>query len=313
MLTMSTPAISVVMPVYNGERYLRDAVASILQQTFRDFEFIAVNDGSKDRSKAILDDIASVDPRLRVVSQANTGIVGALNHGLAIAKGEFVARMDADDFSQPERFAQQITFLRQNPNCVCVGTAFNYMDSRSALIKWNPRETDHTVLEKQLLTGDGGSLIHPTIMLRRSAVVRAGGYRSEAQWVEDLDLYLRLAQIGQLANLPDVLLNYRYHTESVNFTRNEGRHLRKLWVMEQAYVARNLPFDPTQWPAPPVNPSIGADDAREFALTSLRFPRRSTPWRYALRAARLAPGDPRSWQVLKYVMITELGFAPRIR
>src|SRR5882724_9035284 len=150
---MSEPVISVVMPVYNAERYLRDAVASILQQTFRDFEFIAVDDGSKDRSKAILDEIASADSRLRVVSQANTGIVGALNHGLAVAKGEFVARMDADDFSQPERFAQQVAFLRDHPDCVCLGTAFNYMDARSALIKWNPRETDHAVLEKQLLTG----------------------------------------------------------------------------------------------------------------------------------------------------------------
>jgi hypothetical protein len=187
------------------------------------------------------------------------------------------------------------------------------MDTRSALIKWNPRETDHALLEKHLLRGDGGSLIHPTVMLRRSAVEQVGRYRVEAQWVEDLDLFLRLAQVGQLANLPDVLLNYRYHTESVNFTRNEGRHQRKLWVMEQAHAARGLAFDRTQWPAQPINPSIGADDAREFALTSLRFPKRSTPWRYAFRAARLAPTDPRSWQVLNYVLKAMLGFAPRIR
>lgn len=310
---MSTPLISVVMPVYNAERYLRIAVDSILAQTVSDFELIAVDDGSKDKSKAILDAYAAKDPRVRVISRPNTGIVGALNDGLAAARGEFIARMDGDDWVTPDRFAKQLALLRAHPEYVCVGSQFNYMDSKGALIKWSPRETDPKKVEQTLLEGDGGALIHPVIMGRRSAFEAAGGYRAEAQWVEDFDLYLRLARIGQLSNVPEVLLHYRYHTQSVNFTRNEGRHQRKLWVLEQAHAARGLPFDRAQWPTPPLVTSIGVDDARDFAISSLRFPGVSTSWRYGLRAVRLAPNDRRSWQTLSYVAKATAGLVPRIR
>jgi glycosyltransferase involved in cell wall biosynthesis len=310
---MSVPPISVVMPVYNASRYLHIAVDSIRRQTFPHFELIAVDDGSTDDSRQILEALAAEDSRIRILSRPNTGIVGALNDGLALAVGEFVARMDADDWALPLRLEKQLAYLRGHPECVCVGSFFNYMDASGALVKWNPRETDHAALERQLLTGDGGALIHPAILLRRAAVERVGGYRVEAQWLEDLDLYLRLARIGHLANLPEVLLHYRYHAQSVNFTRNEGRHQRKLWVLEQAHAARNLPFDARQWPAPPVNPRIGADDARDFAISALRFPGTATSWRYALRAIRLAPADPRSWRTLSYVAKASLGLVPRPR
>jgi len=310
---MGTPLISVVMPVYNAERYLRLAVGSILDQTLGDFELIAVDDGSKDNSREILDGFAQTDRRVRVISRPNTGIVGALNDGLAAAQGEFIARMDGDDWVTPNRFEAQVAFLRRNPACVCVGSYFNYMDAEGALIKWNPRETDPAAIERTLLSGDGGALIHPVIMARRAAVEQVGRYRTEAQWVEDLDLYLRLARVGQLSNLPEVLLHYRYHTQSVNFTRNEGRHQRKLWVLQQAYAARGLPFNPADWPVPPINSTIGVEDARDFAISSLRFPGQSTAWRYGLRALRLAPSDRRSWQTLSYVAKASLGFVPRIR
>lgn len=310
---MSTPRISVIMPVYNAQRYLREAVSSILAQTFRDFELLAIDDGSTDSSKAILDALAQSDPRVRVISRPNTGIVGALNDGLAAAQGEFIARMDADDWVTPDRFDKQLAFLAAHPNCVCVGSYFNYMDAEGALVKWNPRDTDPATIERTLLTGDGGALIHPVIMARRAAIERAGRYRVEAQWVEDLDLYLRLARIGELSNVSEVLLHYRFHTQSVNFTRNQGRHQRKLWVMQQAYAARGLPFNPSDFPPPPLNPKIGADDARDFAISSLRFPGTSTAWRYGLRAVRLAPSDRRSWRTLSYVFKASLGMVPRIQ
>lgn len=310
---MGTPLISVVMPVYNAERYLRTAVQSILDQSLRDFELIAIDDGSQDRSQQILTKFAAADSRIQIISRPNTGIVGALNDGLAAAGGEFIARMDADDWVTPNRFEEQVTYLRQHPLCVCVGSYFNYMDAEGALIKWNPRETTHPAIERTLLSGDGGALIHPVIMARRSAIEQVGGYRTDAQWVEDLDLYLRLARMGQLSNVPKVLLHYRYHTESVNFTRNEGRHRRKLWVLEQAHAARGLPFNLNDWPAPPLNTTIGIDDARDFAISSLRFPGRLTAWRYGFRAIRLAPSDSRSWQTLSYVAKASLGLVPRIQ
>jgi glycosyltransferase involved in cell wall biosynthesis len=308
---MSSPAISVVIPCYNASRYLESALASVQVQTFTDFEIIVVDDGSTDNSKALLEAIASREPRLRIISRPNTGIVGALNDGLAAARGEFIARMDADDLCFPGRFEKQVAYLRAHPDCVCVGSYFNYIDDHGARVKWNPRETEHENLVANLLAGDGGSLIHPAILLRREAVIRVGGYRVEAQWVEDLDLYLRLAQIGRLANLPEVLFDYRYHSQSVNFTRNEGRHQRKLWVMEQAYAARALPFNRAAWPTPAVSTKPTAEDAQRFALDSLRFPGMSTPWRYAWRSIRLAPTDKKSWRVFGYILKITFGLIPR--
>src|SRR5205823_4798077 len=118
---MSIPVISVVMPVYNAASYVADAVKSIMAQTFDDFEFIAVNDGSTDRSEAILNEFARADRRIRVISRANTGIVGALNDGIAAAEAELIARMDADDVSSPQRLQRQLAYMQAHPECVALG------------------------------------------------------------------------------------------------------------------------------------------------------------------------------------------------
>lgn len=300
--------ISVLIPVHNAEPYVEAAINSILRQTFGDFEIIAVDDGSTDSSRQILGKIAASDPRLRVISRPNTGIVGALNDGLAEANGEFIARMDADDIALPERFSKQINYLRSSPDCVAVGTAFVYMDDRGKLLKWNPRPLEHEEIEKCLLQGNGGAIIHPTVMMRRNAVDRVGGYRAAAQWIEDLDLYLRLARIGRLANLPEALLHYRYHEQSVNFTRNEGRLQRKISVMKEAYAERGLHFDETTWNSSTYSNKITSAAARDFAITSLRFCDPLTPWRYIFRAIRLEPFSKHNWKVLSYLIQKKAGF-----
>ncbi len=122
------PVISVILPVYNGEAYLALAVDSILVQTFRDFELIAVHGGSTDRSPEILRDFADRDMRVRVVRQDGKGLVGALNQGIALARGELLARMDADDIAHPDRFATQVAFLRGNPDIAVVGSAMTLID-----------------------------------------------------------------------------------------------------------------------------------------------------------------------------------------
>ncbi len=308
---MSTPAISVVLPVYNAARYLESALASVQAQTFRDFEIIAVDDGSTDHSKAILDRIASTDTRLRVISRPNTGIVGALNDALAAARGEFVARMDADDHSLPTRFEKQIAFLRANPKCVCVGSAFLYIDAAGRFIKECSRPTEPAAIERELLSGNGGIIIHPAALFRRAAIEHVGRYRELAQWVEDLDLYLRLAQRGTLANLPDVLFHYRFHEQSVNFTRNQGRHERKLDVLAEAHAARKLPFDRAHFPPPEVITAISTDDLRDFAVTSLRYGKNGRPWHYVFRALLAEPTSTASWRTFTYVIKHRLGLLSR--
>src|SRR5213082_3006291 len=129
-----SPVVSVLMPVYNAQRYLPAAVESILGQTFRDFEFIIIDDGSTDRSGEILRKFAAEDPRIKLISRPNTGYVVALNEALSCASGEFVARMDADDISLPTRFERQVAYLREHTDCVLVGTNVITMDSDGAMI-----------------------------------------------------------------------------------------------------------------------------------------------------------------------------------
>lgn len=308
---MSTPPLSVVVPVYNAGRYLESALASVLAQSFHDFELVAVDDGSTDESPHILDFIASRDPRLRVIRRPNTGIVGALNDGLSAARGEFVARMDADDLCLPDRFEKQVSFLRGQPDCVCVGSAFLYIDAAGSWLKECSRPADHESIEKALLSGNGGIIIHPAAMFRRAAVEQVGRYREKAQWVEDLDLYLRLARVGRLANLPEVLFHYRFHEQSVNFTRNQGRHERKLDVLAEAHAARGLPFDRAALPPPDFKSAISADDLRDFAVTALKYGPHGRPWRHAFRAFLAEPFARSSWKTLAYVAKARLGLLPR--
>lgn len=306
-----TPRVSVLIPIYNAERYLERAIRSILEQTYEDFEIVAVDDGSKDNSLQLLERLRDVDERLRILSRPNTGIVGALNDGLAVARGELIARMDADDIALPDRLAKQVAFLEANPRCVAVGSAFIFIDADDALLQWNPRPVDHASIERDLLSGDGGALIHPVVTFRRRAIDQAGGYRKETEWVEDLDLFLRLAQVGELANLPDVLLYYRYHTQSVNFTRNAGRMERQKLALAQAHAARGLPFDAARWSRPQHPQGLEAGAARGFALASLHFQDRCTPWRYAWRALRRGFFHRDNWRVIAYLAKVEAGLIQR--
>ena len=304
---MHAPAISVVIPVYNAARYLRCALASVQKQTFVDFEIVAVDDGSTDTSNAILKEYSCRDARIRVLSRSNTGIVGALNDGLAVARGEFIARMDADDTCLPERFEKQLAYLLAHPACVCVGSAFLYVDAKGSHLKECIRASDHPTIEEELLSGNGGIIIHPASMFRRAAIEQIGGYREKAQWIEDLDLYLRLSRVGELANLSETLFHYRFHEESVNFSRNQGRHERKLLILAEAHAERGLPFDSSKQPPSNLKSAITPDDLRDFAINSLRFGKHGRPWHYAFRSLKADPTSRATWSTISYLSKYSLG------
>lgn len=294
--------MSVVLPVYNAGPYLDLAVQSILAQTFRDFELIAVDDGSTDDSPRKLGRFAAADPRVRVVSRANTGIVGALNDGLATARGGIIARMDADDWSAPGRFAAQVAYLDAHPECVCVGSSVIFMDAGSDPVKLCRRLTSHRKLEQGLLDADGGALIHPSVMFRAEAVRKAGGYRREYQYVEDCDLFLRLATIGELANLDEPLLFYRVHATSINFVRNEGRYRLLQNLLAEAHTRRGLTYVPPNSPDPVAAWSDIAALHREWSATALHFGSRRVAVRQGLQACRLDPWNVKSWRALRYAL-----------
>lgn len=208
------PLVSVVMPVFNGEAYLRPAVASVLQQSLRDLELIVVDDGSSDGTLEILREMAGTDSRMRIISRPNTGIVGALNDGLAVARGMYVGRLDSDDIALPGRLEKQVLFLEQNPDVAIVGSMWLEISADGGLRSLRGEEYTHEEIEGALLRGKGAAMMHPTVMMRRQAVEKIGGYREQYKHVEDYDLFLRLAEIGRLANLAEPLIYRRMHDGS---------------------------------------------------------------------------------------------------
>ncbi len=214
------PVISVVMAVHNGERFLAEAVESILSQSFRDFEFLIVDDGSTDNSRAILQTYAERDSRIRLTSQSNQGLTKSLNIALQAALGEFIARFDADDVSLPQRLEQQVIALQSDPTLVLVGSEVELISDDGHHLGVRGHATDHREIRKRLLLGDGGALTHPAVMMRQSSVKAINGYDESFPVGQDLDLFLRLSEIGKVRNLPDTLLLWRQHSSSINNTRS---------------------------------------------------------------------------------------------
>jgi glycosyltransferase involved in cell wall biosynthesis len=210
-----TPAVSVLMPVYNAERYVAEAVESILKQTFTDFEFIIINDGSTDRTLEILQRYAEQDSRIRLISRENRGLIKTLNEGVDLATASYIARMDADDISYPDRLFKQINFLKEHPNYVAIGSKTRLIDEDGDPLSLFSLDTTHKEIDLAHLQGIGGAIAHPVAMFRKDKFYSVGQYRAEFIYAEDLDLWLRMAEVGELGNLPDLLLDYRQHFHSV--------------------------------------------------------------------------------------------------
>ena len=227
---MAAPGVSVVMSAYNEERYLATAVDSILGQTFHDFELVVVDDGSTDGTPQVL--ARYDDPRLRVVRQPNQGLTASLIHGLSLARGKYIARMDADDLAYPDRLGRQAAFLDANPAVGLLGTAFDEIDAEGRVIGRRPCPTGDAALRRTLIRYN--PFFHSSIMLRRGPVEAVGGYRptpkdvSVRHWdsVQDYDLWFRLARVTQLAALPEALTARRYHGANISI-RRETAQLRQ--------------------------------------------------------------------------------------
>lgn len=229
--------VSVVMSVYNGGRYLRDAVDSILSQSFRDFEFIILNDGSTDDSGQIIDNYR--DRRIKVVeNRENIGLTRSLNRGLSMGRGEYVARMDADDISLPKRFECQVAFLDAHPEVGVLGTAAQLIDAsgtKGEIIRFS---AEHGFL-KWLMCFVTNPIIHPTVMVRRHWTEQAGGYDENMVTSQDYELWCRLSGRIGLANLADVHLLLRKHDENISTLRlKEG--IEKVFEVNNRLVAEVL-------------------------------------------------------------------------
>ncbi|MGI4800571.1 MAG: glycosyltransferase family 2 protein [Janthinobacterium lividum] len=215
MMIASVPRISVVMPAYNAAATIESALASIQAQSVRDIVIIVVNDGSTDATREIVERLAAADPRIRVLNQANGGIVDALNAGLALCTTELVARHDADDLALPDRFEKQVTYLQAHPDCVAVSGAVRHIDNDGRLLKAKATLPSPDLSDPGHFPQIEPYLIHPFLMVRCAAIEEVGGYRYVFH-AEDTDLYWRLQDMGRLFNMPDILGDYRIHAGSIS-------------------------------------------------------------------------------------------------
>ena len=199
------PAVSVLLPIYNGEEFLAGAIDSLLAQSMTDFELLIVNDGSSDTSKDIVERYD--DPRIVLLNRTHAGLVVALNEGIRRCRGRYVARMDHDDLSKPERLALQVAFLDANPEVVLVGTAFEVIDRDGAFLSVQKTLTRDQDIRRRAFYAN--PFAHGSVMMRRQSLLAIGGYRDEFPFVEDYDLWVRIMSRHQVANLPRVLYSYR--------------------------------------------------------------------------------------------------------
>lgn len=209
------PKVDVLMPAYNAAATVRAAIESILAQTLKDIRIVVVDDGSTDETPAILTELAARDPRLLVVSKRNSGIVDALNLGLAHCHADYVARFDADDVAFPARLACQLHYLEMHPRCVAVGNAVEHIDEFASPIGGLPHPGQPSLADPQWVPAREPYLIHPFMMARRASLETVGRYRYVHN-SEDTDLYWRLRELGELYNIEQVLGQYRMHTASLS-------------------------------------------------------------------------------------------------
>lgn len=214
------PVVSVVMPVHNAESFVNAAVSSVLNQTYQDYELLVLDDGSTDSSCETIMKLAGGNARVGIYQQGNQGFARSLNSLLAMARGRYLARLDADDIAEPNRLATQVEVMESCADVIVLGTMATQIDEDGDPYGVSDVPLEHHEIETQMLNGNGG-IYHPTVMIRRAEVIEQGGYATNAPVVEDQELWLRLALRGKLQNLATPLTRYRVHAENMSFVRME--------------------------------------------------------------------------------------------
>ncbi len=200
------------MPAYNAGPYIRQAIESVLAQTYTNFEFLIINDGSKDDTLSVIKSFS--DPRIRLIDQPNKGLIDTLNMAIDLAEGEYIARMDADDICMPERLQKEIDFFTQHPDHVLVGSVVDIIDKDgNFLLRLYPIGYTHEEIAARV--DEKCPFNHPSVMFRKQAVINAGYYPKNALTFEDHLLWKKMLETGKVHNLKDVLVQYRFNPESV--------------------------------------------------------------------------------------------------
>lgn len=256
------PKVSVLMPVFNCSQFVDEAVESILNQTLTDFEFLILDDGSSDGSEIKLKRWAKKDKRIKLIQdRQNLGLIARLNQGLELSQAKLVARMDADDISLRSRLQKQYEHLQKNKNVLALGTSIQYLSSNSSFGKTVTYSKSTTLNRWQAVFFN--PLAHPTVMYRKELVIKAGGYKREALHCEDFDLWQRMLKFGEISNLPEALVYYRVHPESVS-----RKHVKLQKENKDKIISQNIKR---------LNPNINKQEMEQL-IEVIDFPHRHWPF-----------------------------------
>lgn len=305
---MSGSPVSVTMVVCNVDRFLAEAIESILGQTFRDFEFIIVDFGSTDNSKSIISTYAAADSRVKFHEIPHCGLADARNAACSLAQGKYLAIMDADDVSLPNRLLWEVQFMEAHPEVGVVGGAVECIDAAGRVLTTWSHPTENRMI--QLALNERCPLFQPTVLMRRDAFVGVGGYRAPFAQAEDYDLWLRIAERYQLANLEQVVFRRRFHPSQVSVSRRSQQSLCVLAAKVAATSRRNGLPDPLNSAAkitPELLAGLGvtramqqrqlASDVREWVRNLCNAGEYSAALKAALEALRCDPGYLERWRL----------------
>ncbi|GBQ87315.1 glycosyltransferase [Gluconacetobacter johannae DSM 13595] len=234
---MTDPIIDVLVPAYDAGRTIRASIDSLRGQTIRNIRIVVVDDGSTDQTGRILAELAREDGRIRVLTQANQGIVAALSHGLEACRAPFVARHDADDLAAPDRLERQIRYLEDHPECVAVSGGGTHIDADGRPTGGRVRLASVEAADPAWAPAREPYLPQPFLLMRRAAFDRVGGYRSLAV-AEDSDLYWRLSEIGVVRNIDHSFGSYRVHAGSISSRSIRNGRSLAFWSQMAALSAR---------------------------------------------------------------------------
>ncbi len=295
------------MSVYNSADFPREAPESVLNQSLSDFEFLVVDDGSTDSSLSILESYARADNRIRIYSRPNRGISASRNELLAKARGRYIAVMDADDIALPNRFELQAEFLESNSEYVCVGGAMEIIDRWSRFLARLSLPEADAVIQELALAGHG-SICHPAATVRRSALLEIGGYDESMSVALDLDLWLRLGELGRLANLKDPVIRYRLHGKSISEQKREEQRQSAKAAYERAWQRRGISgsFEAAgMW-----RPGSDRQSRHKFALKygwwAFNSAQRRTALSYGIEALKIYPTSAESWKLFLASLLKEM-------
>ncbi len=302
-LSLTRPLVSVLMPVFNTAPYLRDAIQSIQRQTYGDFELVVIDDGSSDGCAELLTEMAAADPRMRVVLRENRGLIATRNELLHLARSDLVAWMDSDDLSSPDRLQLQTDAFLADARLVCLGGAAQRIDPEGHPLDVERYPALHDAIVAGQLTG--GAIRFASTTMRRDVALEVGGFREPFRIGEDLDLLLRMSEVGKMGNLAEIVYSYRQHASSTFVGLSPQWLNYRDAILELAKERREFGTDRLQR-----GETVTVGSASKFTLASnvagvyaewagyaLRNGSFDHAWKYATLALRTKPMSPRFWKL----------------